>query len=849
MIDCGGARTMQRKQAFGWAIAVGSAIALGSAPNLALAQAPAFDAGTAPEPSPPSAADRSATTPSDADVAPPSAAVVTAPSAEGEPAAAEAPATETFVSPESDVTIAAGGADVAPTANPEGAEMIVTAQRYEQDVQKTPVTVTAFGQRSMDQRGVSNLQDIGKFTPNLELHATNRPAGGGSAYAAYIRGIGTGDFQFPTDPGVGLYIDDVYVARTVGGLLSTDADIARIEVIKGPQGTLFGRNTIGGAFNLATTKPLLAGPATGSGLVRFGTYGRHDFAINANTPLVPNVIGGKISLSTQHLDGYGERILLDERTNDEERFVARAGLLVKPASRVEIRLDGDYSRQDQNPPNGQFLAFVPAGPTLDKIAKYNQFAAPALNPGLNLPAGSIYDARWLSPGRYDNFAMQPVHDRYDIGGGSVKVDIAAAEWLGIKSISAIRAVDSSVRVDGDQTPYPLQSTDTELQDTQLSEELQFSGRVWEERLQYMLGLYAFRESGNSSVDTQSFHGLFENEPMPIPPDAGDTLTRFKLIATSLAVFTQETLEIFSGLHLTVGARLNHDQKDYDYGVDFTQRNVPQVPASSASASWSSFTPKIAIDYAPLEPMLIYASYSQGFKSGGFGPSNNPMNPTPKYDPERVAAYEVGLKTHWFEGRRLIANVAAFYNDYRDIQLTVQSRDPVTGANLRTTENAGNSKIKGFEAELAAKPFAGLTLNAGVGYVDAKFSSLTADALMTGFKVGDRLPQIPDWSTNAGAQYAFGIGVGELTLRFDVSWKGSQFLTAADPSSHQGAYALYSARISFVPEALDELEIALYGLNLTDQVYYVYRATLPPTGQEVGLAGPPRLIFATARYTF
>ncbi|HET6331708.1 MAG TPA: TonB-dependent receptor [Polyangiales bacterium] len=845
--DCGRARAMRGMQVFGWANALGSVIALGLAAELAHAQSPAPDAGSSTEPSPPPSATAAPTTPSD-EQPPPTAAE---PSNEGEGPAAEEPATETLVSPESDVSVTAAGesAVAAPAANPEAGEMVVTAQRYEQDVQKAPVTVTAFGQRSMDQRGVSNLQDIGKFTPNLELHATNRPAGGGSAYAAYIRGIGTGDFQFPTDPGVGLYIDDVYVARTVGGLLSTDADIARIEVIKGPQGTLFGRNTIGGAFNIATSKPLLEGRPTGSGLVRFGTYGRHDFALNANSPIIPGAIGGKISLSTQHLDGYGRRILLDERTNDEERFVARAGLLFKPASRVEIRLDGDYSRQDQNPPNGQFLAFVPAGPTLDKIAKYNQFAAPALNPGLNLAKDAVYDARWLSPGRYENFALQPVHDRYDIGGGSVKVDVAVADWLSIKSISAIRVVDSAVRVDGDQTPYPLQSTNTQLDDTQLSEELQFSGRVWDERLQYLLGLYAFRESGRSSVDTQSFHGLFENEPMPIDADAGDTLTRFKLTATSLAVFTQETLEILSGLHLTLGARLNHDQKDYDYGVDFTQRNVPQVPQSTASASWNSFTPKIAIDYAPFEPMLIYASYSQGFKSGGFGPSNMGSNPTPKYDPERVTAYEVGVKTHWFEGRRLIANVTGFYNDYSDIQLTVQSRDPVTGANLRTTENAGTSHIKGFEAELAAKPFDGMTLNAGLGYVDAKFASLTADAVMSGFKVGDRLPQISDWSANAGAQYAFGTGVGELALRFDVSWKGDQYLTPADPSSHQKSVALYSARISFVPDALEELEVALYGINLTDEVYYVYRATLPPTGQTVGLAGPPRLIFATARYTF
>jgi iron complex outermembrane recepter protein len=761
---------------------------------------------------------------------------------EPEPAPAlppvEAPAPDESVEPAEPAAADSGGDD-----------MVVTAQRYEQDVQKAPVTVSTFGQRALDQRGISNLQDIGKFTPNLELHATNRPAGGGSAYAAYIRGIGTGDFQFPTDPGVGLYVDDVYIARTVGGLLSTDADIARIEVVKGPQGTLFGRNTIGGAFNIATSRPLLSGPVAGSALLRFGTYGRHDFALNVNAPVIEDRVGAKLSVSSQHLDGYGRRIVTDERTNDEERFVARGGVLVKITERLELRIDADYNRQNQRPPNGQFIAFKPAGPTVDRIAAFNQLAAPALNQGLGLPKDAIYDERWLSRNRYENYALQPMHDRYVMGGGSAKITYLPTDWLQIKSISAVRTLSSSVRVDGDQTPYPLQTSATELDSTQLSQELQFSGKVWDNRLDYMLGLYAFRENGTSTVDTQSFHGLFENDPMANPMNAGDTLARFKMAATSLALFTQETLAILPALHVTAGARINHDQKDYEYSLDAPQTGMPRVPNTRASAGWTSFTPKIGLDYSPLEPVLLFASLSQGFKSGGFGPSNDARNPTPKYNPERVTAYELGVKTHWFEGRRLLANVAAFYNDYRDIQLTVQSRDEMTGANVRTTQNAGRSHIKGLEADVTAKPLRALALNVGVGYVDAKFASLTPEALMSGFMVNDRLPQIPDWTVNAGAQYTLSSALGELTLRADVTYKGSQFLTPADPSSLQEAYAVYSARASFVPASLEALELSLYGINLSDTVYYVYRATLPPTGQEVGLAGPPRLFFATARYTF
>jgi iron complex outermembrane recepter protein len=798
-------------------------IAVLTAQSAWLARASAQDAGAPSEPAdagPPAAE------------APPAAEPVDAAVAESDAAIAAAPT-------ESAEIVAASTTD----------DMVVTAQRTEQDVQKTPVAVSAFGVHSMEQRGVTNLQDVGKFTPNLELHSTNRPAGGGSAYAAYIRGIGTGDFQFPTDPGVGLYIDDVYIARTVGGLLSTDADIERIEIIKGPQGTLFGRNTIGGAFNIVTSKPLLSGPATGSGLVRIGDYGRHDFAVNVNAPLVDHVVGGKLSLAAVHSDGYGKQILSDLHTNTEERFVARGGLLFQLAKNFDLRLDGDYTHQNQVPPNGAMLSFAPMGPTLDKVNKYNQFAAPALNPGLGLPTGSIYDQRWNSPNAYDNYALQPSYDRYDTGGGSLRFNITPERWFNLKSISAVRVLTSNIAVDGDQTPYPLQSSHTKLDDTQYSEELQIGGHFWEDRLSYLVGFYAFRESGNSTVDTQSFHGLFENEPMPIPADAGDTLATYKMVATSYAAFTQETLQVIDGLHLTLGARINHDQKDYDYGVDFTQRGVPQVPYSHAQASWDSFTPKIGADYSPIEALMVYASYSQGFKSGGFGPSNSANNPTPKYDPETVIAYELGVKTHWFEGRKLLTNVTGFYNDYRDIQLTVQSRDPVTGANLRTTENAGTSHIKGLEADVTALPVEGLMLNAGMGYVDARFQSLTPDALMFGFKVGDRLPQVPDWSVNAGAQYAIRTSAGELTVRGDLTFKGSQYLTPVDPSSYQKAYTLIAARISFVPKALEGLELSIYGLNLADTRYYIYRATLAPTGQQLAIAGAPRLFFASAKYLF
>jgi iron complex outermembrane receptor protein len=766
---------------------------------------------------------------------------------EAEPSAATERAT-----PETEGQANVASAEAATAAEPAASpganaepELTVTAQRYEQGLKDAPVAVTVFLPTTMDRRGIVNLQDIGKFTPNLELHSTNRPGGGSSAYAAYIRGIGTGDFQFPTDPGVGLYIDDVYMARTMGGLLSMDVDIERIEVIKGPQGTLFGRNTIGGALNVVTTKPETTGDIVGTALIRIGDYGRKDFAVGVNGPLVDGKVGAKLAVAGLHSDGYGTRVLTGEKTSNEERFITRGGLRFTLAEGLDIRLNGDYSHQDQKPPNGQFIRLLamPPPPTTAKIGRFNTTAAPALNPGLGLPAGSMFDARWVSPNPYDNWGLQPVYDRYDLGGGSATLNYRASDAFNIKSISAVRALQSQISVDGDQTPYSLQTSRTKLDQQQYSEELQFSGDVAEQLLHYMVGGYAFREVGNSTVYTESYHGLFEASAMPMAADAGDTSVRFDLTATSYAAFTQETLRIIEGLHVTAGARINHDEKDFGLALDRPQLNMPPMPFTRTTAGWNSFTPKVGVDWSPVQPIMIYASYSQGFKSGGFSATPG----LPKYGPETVTAYELGVKSEWLD-RRLTAMVAGFLNDYRDIQLTVQTLDPMTNMNVRTTQNAGNSMIKGFEIEAGAKPVAGLVLNLGAGYVDAKFDSVTAPAMAFGFMKGQRLPQVPNLSLNAGAQYTFDVSAGDLTLRGDLSYKGDQFLTAVDPSSYQAGYFLYGARIAFVPHALQQLELSLQGINLSDQVYYIYHASLPPTGQELAIAGPPRTLYFMAKYS-
>ncbi|MEN3747448.1 TonB-dependent receptor [Sphingomonas sp. HF-S3] len=730
-------------------------------------------------------------------------------------------------------------------------EIVVTAQRRAERLQDAPLSVTALSSESLTARGIDNLADISNFAPNLELHPTNRPAGGGSAFAGYIRGVGTGDFQFPTDPGIGLYVDDVYIARSLGGLLSLE-DIERVEVLKGPQGTLYGRNTIGGAINVITSEPRLSGGATGLVKARAGSYGRADLSALVNLPLAEDKLGVKLSASYLSNEGFGHRILDDVNYASENRFILRGAIKAQLGPSVTLKIAGDYTRQRQNPPSGYLIDFVPSGATVAKIARYNQFAAPYLNPTLGLPAGSIYDARWESESPYSIYSLQPQQDDADIGGVSAVLSVDLSDTVTFKSISAWRSIDALIEVDGDQTPYPLQQSRTTMTQNQLSQEFQLGGTALGDRLNFLLGAYAFQEEGDSTVLTRSFEGIYEAiraaGGTPTAADVGNTFTTFHMKATSFALFTQETLTLVDGLGVTVGARYNRDRKEYSTSVIRPQNGAVVVPLSSAVAEWDSFTPRVALEYKPNRDLLFYASWSKGFKSGGFGASTVASTPTPRYDPERLTSYEVGAKTAWFNNR-LTFNVAGFLSEYRNIQLTVQSVDPLTNANIRTTRNAGGSDIKGFELEVAARPTRGLNLNLGVGYVDARFDTLTAAAIGSGFVLGSRVPQIPDWSINAGASYAFETGAGQVTLRGDVSHKGSQFLTPADVTSYQDAYTLVGARISWDPNFAPGVQLSVEGTNLTKTNYAYYKGTLAPTGEYVAIPGAPREIYATARFSF
>jgi iron complex outermembrane receptor protein len=717
-------------------------------------------------------------------------------------------------------------------------DIVVTAQRREERLQQVPLSVSALSAASLEERGVANLRNITNFVPNVELSVSNRPTAGGSAYAAWIRGVGSGDYSFPTDPGIGLYLDNIYMARTLGGLL-TLSDIERVEVLRGPQGTLYGRNTIGGAVNIVTRAPSLT-KFSGELVGRVGTRGRIDGTASISAPLIEDVLGIKLSAGSFNQGGVGRRLITGERMNNENRLVFRAGLLFQPTSDFSVDIRADYSRQRNRGSLAQIAEFynTPAA-----IARYNTYAAPVRAAELGLPAGTIYDGRWVAPDGYSTYSNSPVLDNYDTGGASGVVKWDIADDVSLKSITGWRQIDTRIRVDGDNSPFLVSSTDETFTDQQFSQELQFNASFWDDRMKFVAGLFYFHETGKSQKFSQNYHGVYQ--VTGVASDARDTITNQDYDAKSYAAFWQLDAELVRSLTLTLGGRINRDEKTFAMEVLLPERNAVSVPFSSRSTSWDSFTPKVGLNWKPTEDLMFYASYSKGFKSGGFG-LPTATSPATAYEPETLTTTEVGVKSQWLD-RHITANLALWKSDWKDIQFNIII--PVGTGQVNVTQNGGSAHLKGFEAEFNARTDFGLSANLGIGYTESHFYNLAAGAGAVGITLASPLPHIPRWTVAPGLQYENESSLGRISMRADLHYRSDQFLTIGDPTSFEKGYALLSARVSFQPAALEGWEFGVEGNNLTDKRYLGYSQKAAAFGVQINVPGDRRTVNFTVRKRF
>ena len=711
--------------------------------------------------------------------------------------------------------------------------VVVTARRREESLQDTPVAITVLSADDLERQQVVSTTDLDKVAPNLQFHSYGTLTGNNSAAQVFIRGIGQTDATPAVDPGVGIYIDDVYMGRSVGGAMEF-RDIASVQVLRGPQGTLFGRNTIGGAVLLTTNAP---GAGAGNSVrLGFGSdnlfeaYGAFDLPLS-------DTWSARVSLGTRQRDGYVTRVSDGVDLGNEDMWTGQFGLRFKPSDQLSITLRGDYTAENEN---GSPFVFRTMNEAATFVGAASQAAGcpnmidPLPPPVLVGPLADPRcgnDAQYLGP--FKNGGTYPASSTLQNQGGSLVVDWEVNDTFSFKSITADRRLHWTGTRDADNTPLLILHTNYNSSSDQFSQE--FQGLVDTAKLDGVVGLYYF--------DEDSFDRLLV--PLGNPGTSYDT-QRVSMDAKAKAAFTEWTYEITDAFSVSAGARYTEETKGLQatmFNVAPATRGEPSAPTALCpfagppptqtgclfittnrfEREFTATTKSVSAQYRFNDGVMTYLSWSDGFKSGGFNQRYNaapPGNAPISFEPETAETIELGLKLNPSDNLRL--NIAAFSSDYDDIQMTYR-----LGV-VPLLFNAGVASIDGGEIEVDYAPTPEFRLDGSVGYLDAKFDSITPPPPFgpvtptATANLNSSLPFTPEWQGHLGLSYSFNVGHDlHFTPRADVSYTASQFFDAGNSVeiAQNDDVTLVNASLTLA-SGDDKWRIMLSGVNLTDELYPV-----------------------------
>jgi iron complex outermembrane receptor protein len=818
-------------------------------------------------------------------------------------------------------------------------EVVVTSQKRAQNVQNVPIAVTAFTAQALEAKGIREVAQLSNSVPNVTLDAGTPFSGSDTVLAAYIRGIGQNDFAFNFDPGVGVYVDGVYLARSVGANTSL-LDVQRVEVLKGPQGTLFGRNTIGGAISIVTRDPgdsfMFRGEVTGGRFNRLDILGTADLPIN-------DKVRTSVSFSSLHRQGYQKRIpfpgstaktsgipdcdalatgtncayVVDgyqrfpaagyqtsDREGGQNSWTVRGKVLLLPSDKVKVTLTGDYTKVDQSASASSALTIDPNSGGLAGLYNACLVGAP-LGQLCTLPRGGLagtptlmqqlpalsgvntngngndnrlpYDSRFVTGDIDTSYATGNSFSRLANWGVAGTLDWELAANLNLKSITAFRKLHWRAGMDLDGSPLDILHTSFNMPQKEFSEELQLTGKTFDDRLDFVVGAYYFKESGHLH-DFVTFPGGLLQIDGP-----NDLKTR------AWAVYFHTNFKLTDKLSVTAGGRYTDEHKTFEgfqtddnalaykisgcypatasaLGLGFPAPNASvscqaflqfpnpsqpyrYYPAGVNAQDFTNFAPKLGIEYHPSDTVMIYGSWSKGFKTGSW--TTRLSNPHPTYDatlhfdPEKATSEEIGIKSELFE-RRMRLNIAGFHTKYRNIQLNSQQGISPTFL------NAGDARIWGFEVEAQAVVNSMLSVNSSLGYLDAKYTRVAPGVGDNGVNITTafKLPKTPELKFNIGPQVSFDLANnGKAQVNLDYTHTSTVYndlgntrllrRPVIDEFNLSGTYKSPDGR----------WEITTGVTNLTDKRYVV-------TGQNQGgvavvfaTYNRPREWFATLRARF
>ena len=729
--------------------------------------------------------------------------------------------------------------------------IVVTARRREESIQDVPLSITAISGEALAKSGTLEITELAQEVPNLTLEVSR---GTNTTLTAFIRGVGQQDPVAGFEAGVGLYVDDIYLNRPQGAVLDI-YDVERIEVLRGPQGTLYGRNTIGGAIKYVTA----ALPDETAIKVRgtYGSYNQADLIVTASTPVSDSL---KVGVSGARLSrgGFGDNLVQEGVENYNKDVWGARGTIEFDNGPLFIRLSGDYVKDNSDPRQGHRLlpgAFSGA-PVLD----------------------DVYDTR---------AGLDVVDQEVEAYGGGLTIAYELNDTMTVKSITGYRKDHSTTPIDFDSLPQADLDVPAIYRNKQFSQELQF---LYEgDRLSGVLGAYYLDASAFTAFDVALFTtGAIPSVNLPglNAQTLGDVDTK------TWSIFGDFTYDLTDQFSLSLGGRYTWDKRTSrilrttfvgGYSDLFPPTDAVPIAVTSdfnGSATFKEFTPRASLSFKPNANHTFYATYSKGFKGGGFDPrgqtsqapdldGDGDIDYADQYEflsfaPETVDSYEIGWKASLLDDS-LFISLAAFKGDYTDVQIPgsvgVDSNgDGISDSFVGITSNAGDADVNGVEFEgraVVGRNFAGpgsrLTFNWALGVLDAKYNTFI-DAL--GNDVADQrvFQNTPDVTVNTGFDLGIPVASGVVDFLGSVSLRSDASQFELPGPLDQDGYALVDASIVYTDDS-DRWSIGIHGKNLFDQRYivsgydFVTGSVLGLEGNLTAFYGDPRRVFVTGQVKF
>ena len=690
--------------------------------------------------------------------------------------------------------------------------IMVTARKREETLQEVPVAVTAFTSEALDKLNVQDISALGPQVPNMTIYAAR---GASSTVTAYIRGVGQSDPTWGSDPGVGIYLDDVYIARPQGALLDV-FDVSRIEVLRGPQGTLYGKNTIGGAIKYISRG--LPTETEGFAQITVGNYSQLDAKAAIGGPIggADSGLRARVAVASLNNDGFGENTVNGQPVSDKQISAARFNLGAYAGDGFDVQFALDWTDDKSGMRGSKMLApnpFLPGYPPMDS--------------------------------RYDIRSGMRNLNNVESKGASATVNWRPNEDFALKYVIAKRESDSQGNVDFDTTPVKLADVSGTYDDNQVSNELQLNydagGRV-----RGVVGLYQFKGEAGGQIQNNYFSVQFADN-------------QGKVLTDSIALYADWTFDLTNKLKLDVGARYTDEDKraivlNRLYADPGFTRPVAVTADFDKKTNFSNVSPKVSLDYQITPDIMVYGLATRGFKSGGYNIRANavavPRSAEP-FDDETVDSFEIGSKMGFFD-QRLFLNLSAFHNKYKDIQLSVFTGIDTNGDGIDDSffgdfTNAGKGTVNGLEIEYQYLPTQHWLISGNLAWLDARYDEYMDRGVNVARQM--KFTNAPEYSGALNVEYRTDLANGgNLSARVSYSYQSEVWPTTdLSPVIRQGGYGLVNAGVVWRVD--DAWTLSLQGTNLADKEYRTTGYNIPAVGTLIGFYGAPRQYSLSARYDF